>query len=118
MARVSVGDGMLISTRDTAAAWGCAGDELTAGQAAQTELRAIGVDEPIEAAALVMAPHWVEHLVAIDPASGHVRGACPRWTSQPCWVVDRTHDRGKRTARRQVRPGLAAGPLTGDLAAS
>lgn len=66
---------MMISTLDIAAAVASsAGDEMTAGQAAQTELRAISVDEPIEDAAFVMAEHQVEHLVAIDPASGHAEG--------------------------------------------
>jgi len=66
---------MMISTLDVAAAVaGSAGDEMTAGQAAQTELRTVGADEPVEVVAQLMAGHQVEHLVAIDPASGHAEG--------------------------------------------
>jgi len=63
----------MVSTLDVAAAV-AAGEELTAGQAAQTELRAIGAGEPIEAAARLMATHGVEHLVVIDPSSAHAEG--------------------------------------------
>lgn len=63
----------MVSALDVAAAV-AAGEEPTAGQAAQTELRAIGTDQPIEAAARLMAEHRVEHLVAIDPASAHAEG--------------------------------------------
>jgi CBS domain-containing protein len=48
--------------------------DLTAGQAAQTELRAVRADEPIDEAARLMVKHQVEHLVVIDPASAHAEG--------------------------------------------
>jgi CBS domain-containing protein len=63
----------MVSTLDVAAAV-AAGEELTAGQAAQTELRAIGAGEPIEAAARLMATHGVEHLIVIGPSSAHAEG--------------------------------------------
>jgi predicted transcriptional regulator len=65
----------MISTLDIAGAVAAsASAELTAGQAAQTELRAVRADDSIETAAQLMAEHQVEHLVVIDPASGHAEG--------------------------------------------
>jgi CBS domain-containing protein len=49
-------------------------DELTAGQAAQTELRPISAGESVEEAARLMATHGVEHLVVIEPSSAHAEG--------------------------------------------
>ncbi|MGA9859531.1 MAG: CBS domain-containing protein [Solirubrobacteraceae bacterium] len=63
----------IVSALDVATAV-AAGAELTAGQAAQTELEAVLADRPLEEAARLMAEHRVEHLAVIDPASGHVEG--------------------------------------------
>ncbi len=63
----------MISALDVAAAV-ASGEELTAGQAARTELRPVRADQPVEEAARLMAEHRVEHLVVIDPASGHAEG--------------------------------------------
>lgn len=65
----------MVSTLDVAAAVAAAtADELTAGQAARTELRPIGAGEAIEEAARLMAKHGVEHLVVLDPSSAHAEG--------------------------------------------
>ena len=63
----------LISTLDVAAAV-ASGQQLTAGQAARTELHAVASDQPIEEAARLMVEHATEHLVVIDPASAHAEG--------------------------------------------
>ena len=63
----------LVSTLDVAAAVASC-QSLTAGQAAQTELRAVPADKPIETAARLMAQNRVEHLLVVDPASGHAEG--------------------------------------------
>jgi predicted transcriptional regulator len=65
----------MISTLDIASAVAaCTSGELTAGQVAQTELRAVLAHDSIETAAWLMAEHHVEHLVVIDVASGHAEG--------------------------------------------
>jgi predicted transcriptional regulator len=65
----------MISTLDIAGAVAsCTSGELTAGQVAQTELRAVRAGDSVETAARLMAEHRVEHLVVIDPASGHAEG--------------------------------------------
>ena len=65
----------LISTRDIAAAVARGqAQNMTAGQAAQTQLEAVRADEPIEEAACLMADHGTEHLVVVDPGSGHAEG--------------------------------------------
>jgi predicted transcriptional regulator len=65
----------MVSTLDVAAAVAAAtGQELTAGEAARTELRAIVAAAPVEEAARLMAEHRVEHLVVIDPSSAHAEG--------------------------------------------
>jgi predicted transcriptional regulator len=58
----------------TAAVATAAGETMTAGQAAQTGLRSVRADQSIETAAQVMVEHLVEHLVVVDPASGHAEG--------------------------------------------
>lgn len=65
----------VVSALDIAAAVaaGAAG-QLTAGQAARTELPAVRADAPLEEAARLMSGSRVEHLVVIDPASGHAEG--------------------------------------------
>jgi predicted transcriptional regulator len=63
----------MVSALDIAAAV-AAGEDLTAGEAAQTDLRAVRADEPIEEAARIMAKYRVEHLVVIDPSSAHAEG--------------------------------------------
>ena len=63
----------MVSALDVAAlAADC--DELTAGQAAQTELLAVGSGESVQEAARLMATHGVEHLVVIEPSSAHAEG--------------------------------------------
>jgi predicted transcriptional regulator len=65
----------MISTLDIAGAVAaCTAGELTAGQVGQTELRAVLAGDSIETAAQLMTEHQVEHLVVIDPASGHAEG--------------------------------------------
>jgi predicted transcriptional regulator len=65
----------MISTLDIAGAVAaCTSGELTAGQVGQTELRAVRAGDSIETAAQLMTEHQVEHLVVIDPASGHAEG--------------------------------------------
>lgn len=63
----------IVSTLDVAAA-AAAGTEPTAGQTAQTELRAVRADEPLEEAARLMTVYGVEHLAVVDPGSGHAVG--------------------------------------------
>jgi predicted transcriptional regulator len=63
-----------VSVLDVAAAVAAGETDLVAAQAARTELRPVGSDEGIERAAQLMAQHQVEHLVVIDPSSGHAEG--------------------------------------------
>lgn len=64
----------MVSALDVAAAVAANAADMTAGQAAQTELRAVRADKPIEEAARLMVEHRVEHLVVIDPGSAHAEG--------------------------------------------
>jgi predicted transcriptional regulator len=63
----------MVSALDVAAAV-AGGDDLTAGQAAQTELRSVVAGAAIEEAARLMVEHRVEHLVVVDPSSAHAEG--------------------------------------------
>jgi CBS domain-containing protein len=48
--------------------------ELTAGEAAATEVVTISASEPLDYAAQLMAEHGLNHLIVVDPASGHPSG--------------------------------------------
>ena len=50
------------------------GEDLTAGQAAKTEVVTVGSDDHLETAAQVMAQHGLSHLFVVDPRTGHVEG--------------------------------------------
>ena len=63
----------MVTTLDVAAAIAETG-EMTAGQAAQTEMRVIRSDESIEEAARLMVADGTEHLLVIDPGSAHPEG--------------------------------------------
>ena len=62
-----------ISAQDIVAA-AAHNSELTAGQAAATEVVAVSVTEPIEGAAQLMTEHAVSHLIVTEPTSGHPVG--------------------------------------------
>jgi predicted transcriptional regulator len=63
----------MVTALDVAAAIAATG-EITAGQAAQTEMRVIRSDESIEEAARRMVADGTEHLLVIDPGSAHAEG--------------------------------------------
>jgi CBS domain-containing protein len=63
----------VVSTIDIAAAV-ASGEDLTAGQAAKTEVVTVGSDDHLETAAQVMAQHGLSHLFVVDPRTGHVEG--------------------------------------------
>jgi predicted transcriptional regulator len=63
----------MVTALDVAAAIAATG-EMTAGQAAQTEMRVIRSDESIEEAARLMVADGTEHLLVIDPGSAHAEG--------------------------------------------
>ena len=63
----------LVSTLDIAAAVG-SGEDLTAGEAANTEVVTVRSDEYLETAARLMVKHGVSHLFVVDRPSGHVEG--------------------------------------------
>lgn len=63
----------MVTALDVAAAIAATG-EITAGQAAQTEMRVIRSDESIEEAARLMVADGTEHLLVIDPGSAHAEG--------------------------------------------
>lgn len=64
----------MVTTLDIAAAVS-EGAELTAGQAvAGTEIVTVSSAEPLEYAAQIMAKHRREHLMVIDPVTGHPIG--------------------------------------------
>jgi predicted transcriptional regulator len=63
----------MVTTLDVAAAIAETG-EMTAGQAAQAEMRVIRSDESIEEAARLMVADGTEHLLVIDPGSAHPEG--------------------------------------------
>jgi predicted transcriptional regulator len=64
----------IVTVLDVAAA--VAGDdaEMTAGQAARTELPAVRSDAPLREAAAAMVRHGVEHLVVVESRSAHAEG--------------------------------------------
>jgi CBS domain-containing protein len=63
----------VVSTIDIAAAV-ASGEDLTAGQAAKTEVVTVRSDDYLEVAAQLMAEHRLSHLFVIDPRSGHLEG--------------------------------------------
>lgn len=62
-----------ISVLDIAAAAADGIDE-TAGQAAGTEILTVQSNEPLHHAAKLMVEHAIEHLVVVDPETGHPCG--------------------------------------------
>jgi CBS domain-containing protein len=63
----------VVSTIDVAAAV-ASGEDLTAGQAAKTEVVTVRSDDYLETAAQLMAEHALSHLFVVDPRSGHIEG--------------------------------------------
>jgi len=63
----------VVSTLDIAAAVG-SGEDLTAGEAAKTEVVTVGSDDDLAAAAQLMVKHGLSHLFVVDPRSGHLEG--------------------------------------------
>jgi CBS domain-containing protein len=63
----------MVTALDVAAAV-AASAEMTAGQAAQTEMRVIRSDASLEEAARLMVADGTEHLLVIDPGSAHAEG--------------------------------------------
>lgn len=63
----------VVSDLDVVAAL-ASGEELSAAQAAATELLAVPADERLDRAARLMAQHGVSHLVVLDSADGHPIG--------------------------------------------
>jgi CBS domain-containing protein len=49
-------------------------DQLTAGQAGQNEVVTVRSDDTIENAAGIMVENHTEHLLVLDPSSGHAEG--------------------------------------------
>ncbi len=63
----------IVSTLDVAAAVASASD-VTAAQAATSEVITVRADESIEDAARLMVDNQVEHLIVVNPSSGHAEG--------------------------------------------
>jgi CBS domain-containing protein len=63
----------IVSVIDVAAAVGSA-SELTAGEAARTEVITVRADDQPENAAQMMAENQLDHLIVVDPKTGHVDG--------------------------------------------
>jgi len=64
----------MVTTLDIAAA-ASEGAELTAGEAvAGTEIVTVSSAEALERAAAIMVEHRLEHLIVVDPATGHPTG--------------------------------------------
>jgi CBS domain-containing protein len=63
----------VVSTLDIAAAV-ASGEDLTAGQAAKTDVVTVSSEDHLETAAQLMAEHGLSHLFVVDPRSGHVEG--------------------------------------------
>jgi CBS domain-containing protein len=62
-----------VSTLDVAKAVAEDAD-LTAGQAAQADVTTVSADESLTAAAQLMTDHGNNHLIVIDPSTGHPSG--------------------------------------------
>jgi CBS domain-containing protein len=63
----------IVSAIDVAAAV-ASGAELTAGEAARTDIVTVRSDDRLEDAARLMAERGVDHLIVVNPGSGHVDG--------------------------------------------
>ncbi|MGI8712989.1 MAG: CBS domain-containing protein [Solirubrobacteraceae bacterium] len=64
----------IVSTLDIAAAVGSAANDLTAGEAAGTDVVTVAADVGIEAAAQTMAEQHLAHLIVVNPGSGQAEG--------------------------------------------
>lgn len=63
----------IVTALDVAAAAACNAEE-TAGEAAATEVLVVSADESLCRAAQLMVEHGLNHLIVVDPASGHPSG--------------------------------------------
>jgi CBS domain-containing protein len=64
----------VVSPFDVARAVASGDDDLTAGEAARTDVVTVNADDYLENAAQLMTEHGVAHLFVVDRRSGHVEG--------------------------------------------